>query len=100
MTFHFRPAALLGTLLLASVTGCLTMPSIPSYQVSREQYQSITSGLIGCPASEIAIANEQMSHVTTWEAECRGHQYFCSAAGRSMSCKEALQAPATAQQQP
>lgn len=91
MNLQFR-TILLSASLLTSMTGCFT--------VSKAQYQGLTSGMIGCPASEITISNDQLGQVTTWEADCRGRHYFCSGAGQAMSCKEAMQAPATAQQQP
>lgn len=42
--------------------------------------QSISSGLIGCPAKEIKITEEKasMSGIHDWIAECNGKKYACN----------------------
>ncbi|MBI2389252.1 MAG: hypothetical protein HYV09_06525 [Deltaproteobacteria bacterium] len=61
--------------------------------------RAVTSGQIGCPASEITITNDESGWSTrTWTAHCRGKTYYCSShsgggsqATAQVSCKEAQQ---------
>jgi hypothetical protein len=71
-------AAVLSTL----ITGCIGL-------------EGITSGQIGCPASEITITDDHQGFLDReWTAQCQGHVYYCSSSssvnGRNheMSCKE------------
>lgn len=57
--------------------------------------QSVSSGQVGCPESEVTISDDKPGWGTrTWIAECRGKRYFCSAHGggenstAQVSCKE------------
>ncbi|NPC80866.1 hypothetical protein HPC49_21900, partial [Pyxidicoccus fallax] len=51
---------------------------------TQAQYRSISSGLIGCAPDDIQISNDkaEMTSGVSWEAECNGHRYYCSAAGQ------------------
>ena len=84
-----RVFPLLGALLLPS--GCLT--------ASAPHYQRLSSALIGCPPEEIHIAHPVLGSVTSWEAQCRGRQFYCAAFGQKALCTQELPpaapAPAT-----
>lgn len=58
------------------------------------EYRSMTAGVIGCPADEVAISDEKNvvwgGQGMDWRAECRGHRFICSHSG-STACKEELQ---------
>ena len=87
-SFALRSLGLLGAAML--VGGCVT----PTAQ----QYAKATSGLIGCPSSEIAISEQvasMRSGTMEWRAECRGQKFFCSGAGKQYACTPEL-APAAA----
>ncbi|MBW2044707.1 MAG: hypothetical protein JRI96_07445 [Deltaproteobacteria bacterium] len=54
-------------------------------------YQRITSGVIGCPPSDIEISNIEPGYfygIATWTAKCNGKTYICSEGKRSLNCKE------------
>ena len=56
---------------ISSLTGCWSI-----YHSPRE----VSSGQIGCPASEIEVSGEQSGEVSlqrTWVATCRGRTYYC-----------------------
>ena len=59
--------------------------------------EGITSGQIGCPASEITITDDRAGfNEREWTAQCHERTYYCSAAGggrsSSISCKESSDA--------
>ncbi len=59
----------LSCFLLSLMTGCT------SARISK----NLSSGVIGCPVSDITIINEKADGgLHTWEAQCRGHQFICS----------------------
>ena len=87
-----RFAPLLGASILVS-SACAT--------VSDRTYQTLTAGLVGCPAEEIVLAGQQNvitlgEGAPTWRATCRGHTFICSAVGHTAKCTEEL-APAATQ---
>ncbi|WP_225784232.1 hypothetical protein [Xenophilus sp. Marseille-Q4582] len=52
--------------------------------------QDLSSGVIGCPAREIQIVNEEatLSGTHTFEAVCKGKRHFCSYhTTTGMNCK-------------
>lgn len=54
--------------------------------------QDLSSGVVGCPAREIEIKNEEatMSGTHTFEAVCRGKSHFCSFhTSTGINCKAA-----------
>lgn len=58
------PLSLIAAALMAS--GC----------ASRE---TVTSGVIGCPPSEVVVTDGNMGLTTnTWRASCRGQHFYCS----------------------
>ena len=55
----------------AVLAGCAASP---------ERLQSTSSGLVGCPSSEITTSKYKMTATTSeWVAECNGHKFVCSA---------------------
>jgi hypothetical protein len=63
------------TILLLSAT-IISVGGCTSMRIS----QDLSSGVIGCPARDIAIVNEEatISGTHTWEAHCGKKVYFCS----------------------
>jgi hypothetical protein len=52
--------------------------------------QNASSGKIGCAPQQITIENDEVGWASrTWTAACNGKQYFCSAAGKDISCTAA-----------
>lgn len=57
--------------------------------------RSLSSGVIGCRASDIVIYDETSTpsgtgrNVHEWVAECRGKQFVCSHVNRVTNCAEA-----------
>ena len=46
--------------------------------------ERVTSGPVGCPASDIEITSKDtdwVGNARTWTAECHGKTYYCSAQG-------------------
>ena len=67
-------------LLAISVSGC----------AAHGTREAVTSGLIGCPPSEIQISDADTGWTTnTWKARCRGKVYYCTQfTGQRFSCTE------------
>lgn len=41
--------------------------------------ETVTSGIIGCPPSEVVVTEGDMGWTTnTWRASCRGKSFYCS----------------------
>ncbi len=57
--------------------------------LSKENY---TSGLVGCPASEVKVTGETGGwNANSWNAECRGKQFNCTyVTGGRVMCSESL----------
>lgn len=96
-----RPFALPATLLSLACLGTLTACPAHLVHISKQEYANLSAGEIGCPADELKISGEQQSFgfgdrmMPPWTAECRGHRFICSNAGKTVSCAEEL-APAAA----
>jgi hypothetical protein len=73
----------------------------PKVEANDPYLTALTSGAIGCPPAEIAIAGYQSvirtwngtyeGQTNTWAATCRGHQFYCSAT-HTTQCREAVTA--------
>ena len=64
------------TVSVLMLAGCANFPTISEIR------QTASSGFVGCPPSEIEIAdNEKL----TWTASCKGKKFYCSATA-SVSC--------------
>lgn len=73
------------------VLGVALLAGCAAHDAWREK---LTSGEIGCPPSEINIADSDRNLTTiTWTAQCRGETFYCTAsnAGRT-TCAKALAA--------
>ena len=71
-------------LVALGLSGCM-------YGNVSKQKQDISSGYIGCPASEITIINGEgdMTQRNTWVAICKNKKFHCTALP-SIACKEEI----------
>lgn len=69
-------------LAVAALAGCAT-------QSIHEVRATFTSGVIGCPVSEVETSEHEK---LTWTASCRGRVFYCTGAG-TPSCAEAIKKP-------
>lgn len=67
-------------IIAAALSGCA------GFETAHEVRATASSGLIGCPVSEIATSDHEK---LTWTATCRGKVFYCTAAG-NQGCAEAL----------
>jgi hypothetical protein len=60
--------------------------------VSAGLLKNLSAGQVGCSPDEVVVSQENTVGATaSWYAQCRGHNYWCSAAGEksvATSCKE------------
>ena len=53
--------------------------------------EAMTSGIVGCPVSEVTVTNIQTQWTTgTWTASCRGKTFYCTATEISTVCSPEL----------
>jgi hypothetical protein len=68
--------------------------------VSTGVLQNLSAGQVGCSPDEVVVSQENTLGATaSWYAQCRGHNYWCSAAGEksvTTSCKEEVLPPGQA----
>ncbi len=63
-----RMIAVLSTVFV--ISGCA--------ELRHQQQKDITSGMAGCPASEVELLGETMNWTSgTWTAKCRGKTFHC-----------------------
>lgn len=67
-------------LAVVALSGCAGMPTID------DERRTVSSGLIGCAPSEIAVSDHQR---LTWTAVCKGRTFHCLA-GPTAACTERL----------
>lgn len=76
----WRGLVVLG-LTASSLVACSTTEYLPI----------MSAGSIGCPPAEIAIVpTDSYLGLQSWQAQCRGHVFQCSNAGRGVECTEML----------
>lgn len=91
-----------GACLIAFVLGCgssVNTVEHPDVSPNDPYLSALTSGSIGCPPAEIAIADYRSvlrifhgtseAETATWTAKCRGKQFYCTGSN-STRCLEAL----------
>lgn len=73
--------------LLASLTLALLLSSCGAMN----WHERVTSGIIGCPETEMVLTDESTGFVSdTWTATCRGKSFHCVYMRGSTSCAPAL----------
>lgn len=56
---------------------------------AKAQYQSLSSGYLGCPVDEVVVTDTSYTIATeAWKATCRGQTYYCSRGGRTVCTPE------------
>ena len=71
---------------VAALAGCAADLEAYGRQEADKVRRTASSGLIGCPPTEITTSDHEK---LTWTATCKGKVFYCTA-GDGTACKERL----------